>query len=190
MRVGWSGRPTSSAHMRVGSVSNRGSSTLAGLEHRQRCRAPVPRPGPTPPSNPKRPYESTEPRRDRPHVDGIRADALSASGLLPRRAPGRLNIDVRDSGSTPLQSLLAATPRPRTSDHATHTKSLTDPGRVQASRLRLPDRDQELERAPVSDNGGVNVTAHLHWQSGAGVQAVVQIHSSTRDLGERECGPP
>ena len=118
------------------------------------------------------------------------ADALSASGLLPRRAPGRLNIDVRDPGSTPLQSLLAATPRPRTSDHATHTKSLTDPGRVQASRLRLPDRDQELERAPVSDNGGVNVTAHLHWQSGAGVQAVVQIHSSTRDLGERGCGPP
>ena len=32
--------------MRVGSVSNRGSSTLAGVEHRQRCRAPVPRRGP------------------------------------------------------------------------------------------------------------------------------------------------
>ena len=32
--------------MRIGSVSNRGSSTLAGVEHRQRCRAPAPRPGP------------------------------------------------------------------------------------------------------------------------------------------------
>jgi hypothetical protein len=41
-----SGRPTSNSHMRVGSVSNRGSSTSAGLEHRQRRRAPVPRPGP------------------------------------------------------------------------------------------------------------------------------------------------
>jgi hypothetical protein len=45
--------------MRVGSVSNRGSSTLAGFEHRQRCRAPVPRPGPTPPSNPKRDFDET-----------------------------------------------------------------------------------------------------------------------------------
>jgi hypothetical protein len=33
--------------MRVGSVSNGGSSTLAGAEHRQRCRAPVPRRGPS-----------------------------------------------------------------------------------------------------------------------------------------------
>jgi hypothetical protein len=31
--------------MRVGSVSNRGSSTLVGVRHRQSCRAPVPRRG-------------------------------------------------------------------------------------------------------------------------------------------------
>ena len=49
-----------SAHMRVGSISNRGSSTLAGVEHRQRRRAPVPRQGPTPPSDPKRPLKSTQ----------------------------------------------------------------------------------------------------------------------------------
>ena len=52
------GSPTSSAHICVGSVSNRGFSTLAGVRHRQRCRAPVPRPGPTPPSDPKRPIDS------------------------------------------------------------------------------------------------------------------------------------
>ena len=40
----WAGQQA--AHMRVGSVSNRGSATLAGVEHRQRCRAPVPRTGP------------------------------------------------------------------------------------------------------------------------------------------------
>ena len=48
-----SGRPTSSAHMRVGSVSNRGSSTRTGVEHRQsrgplcRERGPLPHRHPT-----------------------------------------------------------------------------------------------------------------------------------------------
>ena len=41
--------------MRVGSVSNRGFSTLAGVRHRQRCRSPCPAPGPTPPSKSEAP---------------------------------------------------------------------------------------------------------------------------------------
>ena len=53
-----SGRPTSSAHMRVGSVSNRGSSTRIGVRHRQSrgplCRERGPLPALTPPSDPKR----------------------------------------------------------------------------------------------------------------------------------------
>ena len=51
-RTSGSGRPTNSAHMRVASVSNRGSSTSAGLSNRQRRRAPAPRPGPLPQPHP------------------------------------------------------------------------------------------------------------------------------------------
>jgi len=42
-----SGSPTSNSHMRVGSVSNRGSSNSDGVRHRQIRRAPVSRLGPT-----------------------------------------------------------------------------------------------------------------------------------------------
>jgi hypothetical protein len=45
-----SGSPTRSSHMRVGSVSNRGSPGFDDVRHRQIRRAPVPRPGSTPPS--------------------------------------------------------------------------------------------------------------------------------------------
>src|SRR5215217_3509089 len=47
-----SGRPTSSAHMRVPSVSKQGLPRLDDVRHRDNRRAPVPRPGPLPADHP------------------------------------------------------------------------------------------------------------------------------------------
>jgi len=54
-----SGKPTSNSHMRVGSVSNRGSANSDDVEHRQIRRAPVSRPG-----CPPRPHPTVKQKRD------------------------------------------------------------------------------------------------------------------------------
>src|SRR5215216_5261242 len=95
-----SGRPTSSAHMRVPSVSKQGLPRLDDVRHRDNRRAPVPRPGPLPADHPtirsEAPLSVDLPADDQP------TRALRGSALLEPEDPDDLAAVSRQS-ATPSQ---------------------------------------------------------------------------------------
>ena len=92
-----SGRPTSSAHMRVASVSNRGSSRLDRRQTPSESRAPVPRPGPLPDRSPHPQIRSARKGRHDPNRSAVRHGTEDGSVTLGGRRVSTRRPRVRSA---------------------------------------------------------------------------------------------